>query len=299
MTEVEHAGRVGVFGATSLVGACLLPTLVAAGWPVTAWTRQSPGPDADGVQWRSLGDAAAVVSSASGQHIASWICVAPIWVLPAYFKMLEAHGARRVVALSSTSRFTKDDSSDLQEQAIARRLVEAEEQLQDWAQQRGIEWVILRPTLIYGLGRDKNVAEIARVIRRFGIFPLFGKATGLRQPVHAADVAQACSAALRSPTAANRTYNIAGGETLGYREMVSRIFSALGRTPRLVTVPLWLFAAMVMLLRRLPRYRQWTTAMAQRMNRDLVFDHAEAMRDLSFRPRPFAPSAADVDEKRR
>jgi hypothetical protein len=65
-----------------------------------------------------------------------------------------------------------------------------------------------------------------------------------------------------------------------------------------VTVPLWLFAAMVMLLRRLPRYRQWTTAMAQRMNRDLVFDQADATRDLSFHPRRFAPSALDVNKER-
>ena len=96
--------------------------------------------------------------------------------------MLERYGACRVVALSSTSRFTKDDSSDPEEQAIALRLADAEARVQAWAASHGVEWVILRPTLIYGLGRDKNIAEIARFIRRFGFFPLFGKAKGLRQP---------------------------------------------------------------------------------------------------------------------
>ncbi len=62
---------------------------------------------------------------------------------------------------------------------------------------QGVEWVILRPTLIYGHGRDKNITEIARFIRRFGFFPLLGKANGLRQPIHVEDVAEACFAALR------------------------------------------------------------------------------------------------------
>jgi nucleoside-diphosphate-sugar epimerase len=215
--------------------------------------------------------------------------------LPDYFASFDAQGVRRIVVVSSTSRFTKDDSSDSEEQAVALRITDAEARVQEWAESRGVEWVILRPTLIYGLGRDKNITEIARVIRRFGFFPLFGKANGLRQPVHVADVAGACLAALQIPGAANRAYNISGGETLAYRDMVARVFSALGRHPRLPTVPLWFFRLAVMLLRRLPRYRHWSTAMAERMNRDMTFDHAEAARDLGFKPRKFMLSAGDVD----
>lgn len=272
VTDADVQNRVGVFGATSLVGACLLPLLTEAGWQVTAFSRRAVG---------RLGDGARCVEN--------WVCVAPIWVLPDYFDLLDAQGARRVVVLSSTSRFTKDDSTDPQEQAIALRLADAEARVREWAQSRGVEWVILRPTLIYGLGRDKNIAEIARFIRHFGFFPLFGKANGLRQPIHAADVAGACLAALQAPCAANRAYNISGGETLTYRNMVARVFSALGRRPRLLTVPLWAFRLAVAMLRHLPRYRQWSIAMAERMNRDLVFDHAEAARDLGFKPRAFAP----------
>jgi hypothetical protein len=44
----------------------------------------------------------------------------------------------------------------------------------------------------------------------------------------------------------------------------------------LLTVPLWAFRLAVTILRRLPRYRQWSAAMAERMNRDLVFDHTDA-----------------------
>ena len=216
-----------------------------------------------------------------------WICIAPISALPAHFAWLESQGAQRIVALSSTSRFTKDTSSDPQEQGIAQGLVDAENQVQAWAQSRGIEWMVLRPTLIYQPGQDKNVTEIARCIERFGFFPVLGNAHGLRQPIHAADVAGACIAALQSPAVANRAYNISGGETLPYRSMVDRIFAAQGRVTRVLSVPLWMFKLAVLLLRCLPRYRHWTAAMAERMNRDLVFDHTDATRDFGFQPRAF------------
>lgn len=288
--------RVGILGASSLVGGCVLPRLRDAGWQVVAYTRQAARPAETWVRWQSLPPIASPLPSPQrGEGVTPyWLCLAPIWVLPDYFSLIEVSGARRVVVLSSTSRFTKDDSSDPEEQAVAHRLIDAEARVQAWAESLGLECVILRPTLIYGRGRDKNISEIARFIRRFGFFPLFGKANGLRQPIHAADVAGACLAALQAPCAANRAYNISGGETLTYRDMVTRVFSALGRRPRLLPVPLWAFRLAVAMLRRLPRYRQWSVAMAERMNRDFVFDHTEAVRDLGFKPMAFELAPGDA-----
>lgn len=294
--------RVGVLGAASLVGESLLPVLTGAGWQVVAYSRRKNRASraSDGrVMWRWL--EAAPSSSAPHAHRAGegeaspfWICLAPLWVLPEYFPLIEAAGARRIVALSSTSRFTKVGSSDTAEQANAAELIAGEARVQAWAASRGIEWVILRPTLIYGHGRDRNITEIARLVRRFGFFPLLGKASGLRQPVHADDVASACTAALLSSAASNCAYNLSGGEVLPYREMVERIFAAMQRRPRLLTIPLSAFRWAIRGLRCMPRYRHWSAAMAERMNRDMVFDHADAARDLDFSPRPFRISSDDL-----
>lgn len=289
---MSEAGVVGVLGATSFVGACLLPQLQRDGHSVIAFSRRLHPLADTGLEWRQL-DSKAVPASLNPVAIPNWICVAPLWALLEHLPLLEAYGVQHLVALSSTSRFTKDTSIDQEEQALARRLADAEQRLQAWAVQRGVAWTILRPTLIYGLQQDKNITEIASFIRRFGFFPVFGKANGLRQPIHAADVAGACVASLRSTQATNRAYNISGGETLAYRNMVARVFAALGRRPRLLTVPLWMFRLAVTVLRCFPRYRNWSAAMAERMNRNLVFDHAEAARDLGFAPRAFQLPASD------
>jgi nucleoside-diphosphate-sugar epimerase len=279
----------GVFGATSSVGKCVLSLLAQHGWQAAAFSRQQIEAEimlqSPTVAWHQL--AYGFSMEKGDKEITSWLYLAPIWTLPAYFDFLAAQGARRIVALSSTSIFTKDDSSDSGEKKVAQRLAEGEANLRAWAEQRGITWIILRPTLIYGQGRDKNITEIVRFIRRFKFFPLLGDAQGLRQPVHVEDVAAACVAALLASNVANRAYNISGGEIMSYREMIKRVFKALDQPTCLLTIPRWTFRLAVNILRRLPRYRHWTVAMAERMNRDLVFDCSEASRDFGYTPRPF------------
>ncbi|TKB76522.1 MAG: NAD-dependent epimerase/dehydratase family protein [Nitrospira sp.] len=285
--------KTGLLGANSLVGECIIPRLRDDGRHTVAFSRHPSGDEPDpGVTWLQL--RASLPAYPEVPSITQWLCVAPIWVLPQYFGMIKTSGARRVVALSSTSLFIKKESSDSGEQHIAQRLAEGERALCTWAEAHGIEWVILRPTLIYGRGRDKNLTEIARFVRRWGFFPLLGQAEGLRQPVQAEDVAAACVSALTRPAAANRAYNLSGGETLSYREMVSRIFGAIGKSPRLVTIPRWLFRLAVTTVNLMPRYRHWTMEMAERMNRDLVFDHAEAARDLGYSPGLFQLLTHDI-----
>lgn len=283
----------GLLGARSMVGECVIPLLSEDGRHVFAFSRSAgPGKTKAGVTWLQLTSSLPAYPETS--RITDWVCVAPIWVLPEYLAMLETCGARRIVALSSTSLFVKNDSSNRREQDTARRLADGECAVRTWAEAHSVQWVILRPTLIYGHGQDKNLTEILRFVRRYGFFPLLGEASGLRQPVHVQDVATACVSALTKPPEANRPYNLSGGETLSYRDMVCRVFTALGKLPHLVTVPRWLFRMAVSILRLLPRYKHWTVEMAERMNRDLVFDHVDATQDLGFSPRSFRLSPEDI-----
>src|SRR5512140_3125667 len=95
-----------------MVGKILLPELVATGYDVIAYSRKNQ-PDSGQVEYRQLAGAA---PQQPADAIADWICLAPIWTLPQHFAMLAAHRAKRIIALSSTSIFTKQQSSDVAEQ---------------------------------------------------------------------------------------------------------------------------------------------------------------------------------------
>lgn len=300
MKAEKKGAAVGVLGATSMVGKSLLPMLAGAGWHVDAFTRQSSiaGQCADkgsGVIFHRLNGGRGDSAVFPGERaVAYWISLAPIWVLPDHFPMLEACRAKRVIALSSTSLFTKSTSSDADEQNTVKRLRQGEQNFISWAEANRIEWVIFRPNMIYGLGQDRNICEIARFISRFGFFPLLGEARGLRQPVHVMDVAAVCAAALQGGHARNRAYNISGAEKLSYREMVARVFRAMDKPEKFVNISLPVFRLAVTCLRIWPRFRNWSAAMVERMNANLVFDHADATRDLGFSPRPFQPCKTDL-----
>jgi uncharacterized protein YbjT (DUF2867 family) len=285
----ETSEWTGVLGASCLVGRFVLPSLAENAIRVLAVSRSQSCEDQPDVSWQAAG----TLCKRTDIRVPNWLCLAPIWVVPDYFAEFERLGARRVVALSSTSRFTKPDSSDASERDIAWRLIDGERQFEQWAEGCGVEWVILRPTLIYGLGLDRNVSDVARFIRRFGFFPVIGSASGLRQPLHASDLADACVAALTTTEVHSGAYNLSGGEALTYREMVARVFAALGRSARIVRLPASAVQRALALASRLPGHRHWSPSIAERMNHDQVFDHADAARDLGFAPRAFLPGPSD------
>lgn len=282
---------VGVLGATSLVGRPLMRQVVAAGAGVVACSRNPPTDSpAAGITWHRSG-----VDLPDAPRISLWIAACPLWATVAAFDWLLTAGLERLVSLSSTSVISKRASPDPGERALADRLATAEAELEGRAARTGTRLVILRPTMIYDGHGDGNVAAIAAWTRRWGWFPLCGSARGLRQPVHAEDVAAACLAALGHP-APRPTYTLSGGESLPFCDLVRRSCEASGLSPRVVHLPGWAWRPLAGAGRCLGLAAGATTGMAARMNEDLVFDHSAATADLGFRPRPFSPTARRLQE---
>ena len=286
------ARTVIVSGASSQIGRFLLPLLIRSGYRVVALSRETAPvwkADCSGdIFWlkADIRDAVSLSALPSAHYL---IHLAPLMILPLQLERFAAIGVKRIIAFSSSSRFSKTVSPITAERSYAKHLAAAEEELAVRCGQYGIRWTVFRPTLIYGLGMDRNITLIRRLIRTIGIFPLFGAASGLRQPVHAADLAAACVAVLENPLAYDKAYDLSGGETLTYHSMVSRIFESLHHKPKFVTIPMVLFRAAIGVLAFIPRYRDFNIAMAQRMNEDLVYVHDEATRDFGFTPKKFTP----------
>jgi nucleoside-diphosphate-sugar epimerase len=271
-----------VTGATSLIGRFALPRLQALGVETIALSRTAP--TARGWVQGHLSDPEL---GAKLPMCPTVLSLSPIWHLPPGLAVLAAKGMARLVAISSTSVFTKAASPDPYEQGMVRRLTEGEAAVRAFCEANGVAWTILRPTLIYAEGQDQNVSRLARLIRRFGLLPLAGRGQGLRQPVHADDLAAGAIAAAGSAAAENRAYDLPGGETLTYRAMAERVFEGMGRRPAIVPLPegLWRLAFAV----ARPLLPGATAQMGARMSEDLTFDGAAATADFGWTSRPFRP----------
>ena len=225
--------------------------------------------------------------------ITSLIHCAPLWLLERHLTDLSQHGLKSIVAFSSTSIEGKHSTSSPKERQIVSLLKDAEQSLQASCEQLGISLTLLRPSLIYGYRRDQNIYKIAQTIKRFGVVPVVGQAIGLRQPVHADDLVNVALNALRVQASkgkqlTSKTYNVVGGETMTYADMLERIFVELGKPVRIIRLPLWLMRFGLRVLGVLTR-GGFTPDMANRMNQHLVYDDQLARTELDYTPRDFNP----------
>lgn len=265
-----------VIGASGQIGQFLLPRLTEAGFDVLALTRQATDGDPHWIRG-GLPDAMpelpplrAVVSLGPLDHLAPWLSATRL------------AGAPHLVATSSMSAETKRDSAVPAERELSRRLRDAETTLIATCASRGMPWTLLRPTLIYGAGVDKSLTPIVQAALRRRVFPV-PAGRGLRQPVHADDIAAAVVAALASPFARGKTFPIGGGDRMRAAEMFRRARRSAGGMA--VPVPVPRFALRLAAL-AVPGLR----GPVDRLDDDLIADNGELERVLGVHPRPFRPS---------
>lgn len=281
-TDTEQAKSL-VIGATGLVGGYIVEHLVRGGQRPLAFSRSRQTSTA--VDWFQ-GDLEKPETFGL-PPFSTLYCTANAILLPAALPYLFNPSLKRVLVFSSTSVITKIDSEIVSERQTLKKLADAEGEIATLCGQNNIDWTILRPTLIYAEGRDRNITPLSKLIRRFGFMPLVGGGPGLRQPVHAEDLAIGAISAASSHAAANKFYSLPGGETLTYREMVGRIFDGLQLPRRTISIPPFLWKAAFVVAK--PLFPGANAAMGTRMMKDMAFDSTPAADDFGWKPRMFNP----------
>jgi nucleoside-diphosphate-sugar epimerase len=283
-----------VFGASGQIGEALLARLSKAGWQVFAVSRASR-PSSSGVRWLQ-GEFAGIDGLPASVDVI--FSTGPL----DGFAQWHARGdviASRVVAFGSTSLDTKQASGDAYERDIVARLQSAERTVFDTATATGAAATLLRPTLVYGAGRDQTLARIAAMARRMHCFVLPSGAVGKRQPAHVDDLAAAALVVVDASATHGRAYALPGGETLAYRDMVARTLAALSPPARLWELPMPLFRTLLGIARMSGAMRGLTDDAVARMREDLVFDATPAVRDFGYAPRAFVVDARALGDSGR
>lgn len=270
-----------VSGATSQIGRFLLPRLVHAHGRVQAVSRQ-PQPAQDGVQWL-CGDLAAALDSVPSPDWQAIASFGPLEALAQWLSRQTAAPARQVIATSSMSVLSKQNSEQADEQDVVAMLQRGEAGLIAQAERLGMGWTILRPTLIYGAGIDRSITPIVQRALRLRLFPI-PLVGGLRQPVHADDIARAVVACIATGAASARVLEIGGGERLPYHAMFRRVHASLAQPTLALPLP---GAALRGLAAVLPRAR----GPVSRLQQDLIADNGPLQALLDVHPRPFQPDA--------
>lgn len=115
----------------------------------------------------------------------------------------------------------------------------AEEGLRQIAVRTGMEVVIIRPVLVYGPGVKANFLSMMRWLDKGIPLPL-GAINNRRSLVALDNLVDLVATCIKHPTAANQTFLVSDGNDLSTTQLLQHMASALGKSPRLLPVPMWL-----------------------------------------------------------
>lgn len=101
----------------------------------------------------------------------------------------------------------------------------------------GLEFVILRPSLVYGAGSSGLFARLARSMRSLPVVPVIGNGRIEIDPVHVDDVCAVIGQCLERAEILGRTYDLLGPDRVTFDDLLRRLARHLGVEARLFHVP--------------------------------------------------------------
>ncbi len=99
---------------------------------------------------------------------------------------------------------------------------------EEYLRQSGLEWVVIRPTWVYGPS-DNSLNRLLGFARVLPFIPMFGDGKQAMQPVFIDDVARVTAGAVLGPEAANTTLELGGPEVMTMNDVLKAGLRAMGK----------------------------------------------------------------------
>ncbi len=239
-------GKLAITGSTGFVGKFLLGHLLTLGERPVVITRQTVG------AIDLLRGCDAVIHLAGRAHVRHEINTDP---LSEYRLANVDHtlnlvreaalaGVKRFVFISTVGvngaetfdvPFTAEDAV-APHSAYAISKYEAELGLKALASQAGMEYVIIRPPIVYGPNAPGNFGSLMRWLKRGLPLPL-GAVKNKRSFVALENLVDLILVCSRHPAAANQIFVVSDGEDISTTDLLQRLGALMGKPARLLPVP--------------------------------------------------------------
>jgi nucleoside-diphosphate-sugar epimerase len=276
-----------VTGATGFTGRFVCQELRRRQWPFTCLVRPSSDTTwlaQHSIPWvtADLTDGLALKQAFAGFQTLINVASLGFGWAPGVIAACQAQHLQRAVFVSTTALFTKLNARSKAMRQAAESAI----------QTSGLNYTILRPTMIYGTPGDRNMVRLLRLIQRSPIIPVFGDGQSYQQPVYVADLAWAICEVINHPHTIGRDYNLSGGQVLTYNQVIETAARALGRSLLILHLPA---QPIIYLLETLERFHlplPLKGEQIRRLNEDKTFSHSLAQQDFGYHPRSFATGIA-------
>ena len=274
--------KIFVIGATGFTGSRVAPLLLNNGYQVRCLYRASSDRSqlVDlNLEWAQgdLSDTASLSSAMQGADALVNIASLGFGHADSIIRAAKDAGIKRAIFISTTAIFTQLNAKSKKVRVAAELAIETS----------GLKYTILRPTMIYGSPRDRNMWRLIRFLQISPIIPVFGDGKSLQQPIFVDDVAQAVMSCVSNDKTISKSYNIAGKHPLTYNEVIDTIAKAMNKRVWKLHIPSKPVVAMLSLFERLRIPFPIKAEQVMRLNENKDFTYADAQRDFEFSPLAF------------
>jgi uncharacterized protein YbjT (DUF2867 family) len=274
--------KVLVTGATGFTGSRLVPLLLKNGFEARVFVRPTSDRSplsALKVDW-AMGDFAnpeTFTAALHGVEVLVNIASLGFGHAESILRSAKEAGVKRGIFISTTAIFTQLNAGSKSVRLAAEEAIQASD----------LDYTILRPTMIYGSKRDRNMWRLIRLLRITPIMPIFGDGESLQQPIFVDDVAEAVLLALQTDATIGKSYNIAGKAPLTYNQVIDTVTSTLGKRVWKLHLPYMPIVRMLQFTERMKLRLPIKAEQVLRLNENKAFSYEEAQRDFGFNPRSF------------
>ncbi len=141
----------------------------------------------------------------------------------------------------------------------------------------GLDWVVLRPAIIFGTGAGP-LDPLIRFVKRHWVVPVL---SGKLQPVSTEDVAEALRKIIEKPKFGKR-YVIAGDTPISFESLARLIADELKLSRWFVKVP-------AALIRLAAAFKPSAITIANNLNAAMFLSTEQLRKDYAWKPKPFEP----------
>lgn len=282
-------------GATGFTGAYVLDELLNEGYKVRCFVRKSS--DISNLSnkqveivYGDFGQFDTIVEALKGVDILINVSSLGFGHASDIIKACEQCGIKRAIFFSTTGIFTNLNPQSKEIRLNAENLIK----------RSNIDYTILRPTMIYGTHKDRNICRLVKYLYKIRIIPVLGGGEYLLQPVYVKDLAHSAILMLKNSMSINNEYNIAGGNALTYNELVDTTANELGIKVLKLHIPLFICLFLLKIYEKITKNPKIKYEQALRLNENKNFSIQKAVNELGYKPLCYNKGIKnEIDEMRR
>lgn len=206
-------------------------------------------------------------------NIDSVIHIANIMFSSSIMKLCAEFYIKKIILIHTTGMYSKYRS-------YSEAYIKIEEMIAE--EYSNLNYVILKPTMIYGNSRDYNISKIIKFIDKSPIVPIVGNGNSLLQPIYVKDLAEIILRTYKNPSVLSGEYIVSGGSEITVRNLNRLIAKNLNKTRVYIHVPKFICLYAVRILNNLFKFNQITTEQINRLSEDKNYSNQKIKELLNF-----------------